>query len=348
MGGSCVVSITQNRVHAQKPIIKEQAYFMDYVNLGRAGIKVSRICLGCMSFGNDEAWKIEINEARKLVKKAIDLGINFFDTANVYSKGRSEEITGECLKGYRDDAIVATKVYFPVGEGPNDQGLSRRHIMHQIKRSLERLQMDHVDLYQIHRWDYSTPIEETMRALDDCVHLGLAHYIGASSMFAWQFLKALHTSDRLGLERFVSMQNHYNLLYREEEREMIPLCREEGIAILPWSPLARGFLTGKYKRGQQAKSSRFESDKYLAERYFKPEDFDLVETVEALAKEKGVKPAQIALAWLFRKGVTSPIIGATKVEHIEDAVGALDVRLDDGDVARLESGYRPHPVIGHQ
>jgi len=321
---------------------------MEYVSLGRAGARVSRICLGCMSFGNDASWKIELDQASKLVKKAIDLGINFFDTANVYSLGRSEEITGECLKGYRDKVIVATKVYFPMGDGPNDSGLSRHHIMQQIRASLRRLQMDYVDLYQIHRWDYNTPIEETMRALDDVVHLGFAHYIGASSMFAWQLLKALHTSEKLGLVRFVSMQNHYNLLYREEEREMIPLCREEGIALLPWSPLARGFLAAKYRRGETAKTPRYESDKYLSERYFKPEDFDIVETVEAMAKEKSVTPAQVALAWLLHKGVTSPIVGATKKEHIEEAVAALDIKLDTKDMEHLETGYRPHPVIGHQ
>ncbi len=321
---------------------------MEYVNLGRAGVKVSRICLGCMSFGNDAAWKVERDQAEKLVKRAVDLGINFFDTANSYSAGRSEEITGDCLKGYGDSVVVATKVYFPVGERPNDSGLSRRHIMHQIRASLKRLQRGYVDLYQIHRWDYNTPIEETMRALNDVVHLGFAHYVGASSMFAWQFLKALYTSDRLGLERFVSMQNHYNLLYREEEREMIPLCKEEGIALLPWSPLARGFLTGKYKRGETAKTTRYQNDQYLAERYFKPEDFDTVETVEKLAKEKGATPAQIALAWLLHKGVTSPIIGATKVEHIEEAAGSVEVKLDAEDLTNLEAGYKPHPILGHQ
>jgi len=321
---------------------------MEYVNLGRAGVKVSRICLGCMSFGNDTAWKLEVNQAQKLFNKALDLGINFFDTANVYSSGRSEEITGECLKGNRENVILATKVYFPTGDGPNDSGLSRLHIMNQIKASLKRLQTDHVDLYQIHRWDYNTPIQETMRALDEVVHRGFTYYIGASSMFAWQFLKALQTSDRLGLERFVSMQNHYNLLYREEEREMIPLCKEEGIALIPWSPLARGFLTGRYKRSEKPKSTRYESDEYLAGRYFKPEDFDVSETVESLATQKGVTPAQIALSWLLHKGVTSPIIGATKIEHIEEAVASIDVKLDAEEMKRLEAGYQPHPVIGHQ
>jgi aryl-alcohol dehydrogenase-like predicted oxidoreductase len=301
-----------------------------------------------MSFGNDAAWKVELDQARKLVKKAIDLGIDFFDTANVYSTGRSEEITGECLKGYRDNVVVATKVYFPMGEGPNDSGLSRRHIMQQVKASLKRLQMDYVDLYQIHRWDYSTPIEETMRALDDVVHLGFARYIGASSMFSWQFLKALHTSQQLGLEKFVSMQNHYNLLYREEEREMIPLCKEEGIALIPWSPLARGFLAGKYKRGETPNTPRYQSDRYLSERYFTPDDFQVQETVQALAEEKGVTPAQIALAWLLHKNVTAPIIGATKSEHIEEAVAAMEIKLEAEDMIRLEAGYKPHPVIGHQ
>ena len=321
---------------------------MEYVNLGKAGIKVSRICLGCMSFGNDAPWKIGLVQARKLVNKAIDIGINFFDTANVYSLGQSEKITGQCLKGNRDNVVVATKVFFPMGEGQNDSGLSRRHIMQQIRASLKRLQMDYVDLYQIHRWDYATPIEETMRALNDTVHLGFALYLGASSMFAWQLSKALYTSERLGLEKFTSMQNHYNLLYREEEREMIPLCREEGIALIPWSPLARGFLTGKYRRGETPKAVRYKSDRYLAERYFTSEDFDVLETVIALSKEKDVSPAQIAIAWLLHKGVTAPIIGATKVEHIEEAAGALEVELGAEDMTRLERAYKPHPVIGHQ
>lgn len=321
---------------------------MEYVNLGQAGVKVSRICLGCMSFGNNAAWQLGRDQADKILKKAVDLGVNFFDTANSYSNGLSEEITGECLKGYGDSVIIATKVYFPTAEGPNDSGLSRRNIMHQIRASLKRLQRDHVDLYQIHRWDYQTPIEETMRALNDIVHLELAHYIGASSMFSWQFLKALNTSDRLGLERFVSMQNHYNLLYREEEREMIPLCKEEKIAIIPWSPLARGFLTGKYKRGEPPKSTRYENDQYLSGRYFRPEDFDIVESVVQLAREKDVKPAQIALSWLLNKGVTAPIIGATRIEHVEEAVGALEVKLDTEEVKALEAQYKPHAVIGHQ
>ena len=321
---------------------------MQYVNLGRAGVKVSRICLGCMSFGNDAAWKVELDQARLIIKKAIDFGVNFFDTANVYSLGRSEEITGECLKDYREDMVVATKVRGIMGDKPNQSGLSRRHIMQQIKGSLKRLQMDHVDLYQIHRWDYATPIEETLRTLDDLVRQGSTLYVGASSMFAWQFLKALRTSERLGLERFVSMQNHYNLVYREEEREMIPLCKGEGIGLIPWSPIARGFLTGKYKRGEVWKATRYESDKLLPGRFFKPEDFDVLEEAVSVAKEKGVPPAQIAVAWLLHKGVTAPIVGATKVEHIEDAVAAIDVKLSASDLERLEAKYKPHPVIGHE
>jgi len=326
---------------------------MQYVNLGSAGVKVSRICFGCMSFGNDNAWKLELDEARPLVKKAIDLGINFFDTANVYSLGRSEEITGECLKDYRDDVIVATKVYDIMGKGPNDSGLSRFHVMQQINASLKRLQTDHIDLYQIHRWDYKTPIEETMMTLNDIVRQGMARYLGASSMFAWQFLSALYTSEKLGLEKFVSMQNHYNLVYREEEREMIPLCKEAGIAIIPWSPLARGFLTGKYKRNETPKSLRYEHERMdgtnpLADRYFRSEDFDVVESVVALAKEKDISPSQLALAWLLCKGVTAPIIGVTEIQHVEEAVECLQVKLDSDEMKRLEAPYKPHPVIGHE
>jgi len=321
---------------------------MQYVKLGRAGVKVSRICLGCWSFGNASPWMIEIGEARKVIGKAIDLGITFFDTANEYSQGRSEEIVGECLKDCHEDMVVATKVYFPMGKGPNDAGLSRRHIMQQIKGSLARLRTDHVDLYQTHRWDYDTPIEETIKALDDLVHQGKAHYIGASSMWAWQFAKALSISDRLGLTRFVSMQNHYNLCYREEEREMIPLCREEGIALIPWSPLGQGFLTGKYRRTETPDSARYKSSKVFAERYFHPENFDVLERAQEVAREKDVPVAQIALSWILHKGVTAPIIGATKVEHVEEAVNALELRLSEDDLKRLEEPYKPHPIWGHK
>jgi len=321
---------------------------LQYVNLGKSGVKVSRICLGCMSFGSDAAWKIELDKARPIVKKAIDLGVNFFDTANVYSRGRSEEILGECLKDCREEMVVATKVFNVMGKGPNDSGLSRRHITQQIKASLTRLKMDHVDLYQIHRWDYTTPIEETLRTLNDIVRTGKSHYIGASSMWTWQFQKALYTSEKLGLESFVTMQNHYNLAYREEEREMIPFCKQEGIGLMPWSPIARGFLTGKYKRGEISKLTRYASDEWLRDCFFKPEDFDVLEEVEAVAKQKGVTPAQIALAWLLHKGVTAPIVGATKIEHVEQAAAAVDVKLNTSDIERLEAKYKPHEIIGHE
>ena len=319
---------------------------MENNRLGSTGLQVFRICLGTMSFGNSEEWMIEIDKARPIVKRALDLGVNFFDTANVYSAGRSEEIVGELLNDHREDVVLATKVRLSTGEGPNKEGLSRYHIMDQVKKSLKRLQTDRIDLYQIHRWDYSTPIQETLVTLNDLVRQGMVNYIGASSMFAWQFAKALYTSDRLGIARFVSMQNHYNLCYREEEREMIPLCKDQKIALLPWSPLARGFLTGRYKRGKAADSPRYRTDKYFAERFFQPEDFDVVERVEEVAKEKGVTPSQIALAWLLHKGVCAPIIGATRVDHVEEAVSSLDVKLSADDMKRLEEKYKPHRIIG--
>jgi len=241
---------------------------MQYARLGRTGLEVSRICLGTMSFGNSEEWMVEIDRARAIVKRALDLGVNFFDTANVYSNGRSEEIVGELLKDHRDDVVIATKVRLKVGEGPNSEGLSRYHIMNQVKKSLKRLRTDRIDLYQTHRWDYSTTIEETLLALNDLVRRGMVNYIGTSSMFAWQFAKALAASDLLGIARFVSMQNHYNLCYREEEQEMIPFCKDQEIALIPWSPLARGFLTGRYKRGGKADTARYRSDKYFADRFF--------------------------------------------------------------------------------
>ena len=319
---------------------------MQYTLLGTTGLQVSRICLGTMSFGDSEEWMVEIDKARPIMKRALDLGVNFYDTANVYSNGRSEEIVGELLKDYRDDVVIATKVRLKVGEGPNREGLSRYHVMSQVKKSLKRLRTDRIDLYQTHRWDYSTPIEETVRALNDLVRQGLVNYIGTSSMFAWQFAKALAASDLLGIARFVSMQNHYNLCYREEEREMIPFCNDQGIALIPWSPLARGFLTGRYKRGGKVDTPRYRSDKYFAERFFKPEDFDVVERAEEIAKEKGVTVTQIALAWLLHKGVCAPIIGATKVEHLEDAVSSLDVKFSSDEMKRLEEPYKPHRIIG--
>ena len=299
-----------------------------------------------MSFGNSEEWMVEIERAKPIVRRALDLGVNFFDTANVYSNGRSEEIVGELLKDHRDDMVIATKVRLKVGEDPNGEGLSRYHIIDQVKKSLNRLQTDRIDLYQTHRWDYSTPIDETLLALNDLVRQGSVNYIGTSSMFAWQFAKALTASDLLGIARFVSMQNHYNLCYREEEREMIPFCKDQGIGLIPWSPLARGFLTGRYKRGGKTDTPRYRSDKYFAERFFRPEDFDVVECAEEIAKDKGVTVSQIALAWLFHKGVCAPIIGATKVEHLEDAVSALEVKLSSDDMKRLEEPYKAHRIIG--
>jgi 1-deoxyxylulose-5-phosphate synthase len=300
-----------------------------------------------MSFGNSSEWMLELEKSRPIIKRALDLGINFYDTANVYSNGRSEEIVGELLHDVRNDVVIASKVRFDVGERPNDHGLSRYHVMRESKKSLKRLNTDRMDLYQIHRWDYETPIEETLTALNDLVRDGLVNYIGASSMFAWQFAKALFTSDKLGISRFVSMQNHYNLCYREEEREMIPLCRDQGIALIPWSPLARGFLSGKYKRNEKPDGSRYKSDQLLPTRFFKSEDFDVVERATEVAKEKGVGTSQVALAWLLHKEVTAPIIGATKVEHVEEAVAATELRLSDDDMKRLEEPYKMHPILGH-
>lgn len=320
---------------------------MEYTRLGTSGLRVSRICLGTMSFGNEAEWMVEIDKARLIIKRALDLGVNFFDTANVYSNGRSEEIVGELLKDHRDDVVIASKVRLKIGEGPNKEGLSRHHIMTQARKSLKRLQTDRIDLYQIHRWDYSTPIEETLLALNDLVRRGMVEYVGASSMWSWQLAKALYTSDILHAARFVSMQNHYNLCYREEEREMIPLCKDQGIGLLPWSPLARGFLSGKYKRGKTPETARYRSDKYFAERFFRPEDFDVVEQAEEVAREKNVTPAQVALAWLFKKGVDAPIIGATRVEHLEEAVQSLELQLSEDDMKRLEGPYKPHRILGH-
>ena len=290
---------------------------------------------------------LELDQARPIIEKAIDLGVNFFDTSSTYSSGRSEEILGEVVKGRRDEVIVATKVYYPMGENPNQRGLSRLNIMHQIEGSLKRLGVNYVDLYQIHRWDYETPIEETLCALDDLVRGGKVMYVGASSMYAWQFSKALWTCDRLNLTRFVSMQNHYNLCYREEEREMIPLCQDQGIGVLPWSPLAMGFLSGKYTRDETPKSARYRSEPWLSQRYFRPEDFNVLEEVVQIAKSKGVTPSQIALAWLLHKGVVAPVLGATRLCHIEEAVESTNIRLEADDIRRLEAPYKPHPVIGH-
>jgi aryl-alcohol dehydrogenase-like predicted oxidoreductase len=325
---------------------------MDYVRLGTTGLKVSRLCLGAMTYG-DPAWRpwiLSEEAGRPFIKRALEHGITFFDTADMYSLGKSEEVLGRALKDFapRERVVVATKVYSPMSADPNDRGLSRKHLMASIDASLRRLGMDYVDLYQIHRWDTETPIEETLRALDDIVRSGKARYIGASSTMAWQFAKALHLADRHGWTRFVSMQNHYNLVYREEEREMLPLCREEGIGVLPWSPLARGFLAGNRKRGSQRDASvREQSDDYAHNMYYSDADYDVVDRVIDIAGARGVPPAQIALAWLLRQpGVTAPIVGASKIEQLDQAVAALDVKLTDEEARRLEEPYQPHPVLG--
>jgi aryl-alcohol dehydrogenase (NADP+) len=294
---------------------------MKYANLGKTGLKVSRICLGTMSYGSSQwrDWVLDEEESRPFIRRALELGINFFDTADMYSLGKSEEVVGRALRDFacREEVVIATKVYFPMGDKPNQSGLSRKHIMDSIDGSLKRLGTDYVDLYQIHRWDSQTPIEETMEALNDVLRAGKARYIGASSMFAWQFYKALHTADLNGWTRFVSMQNHYNLVYREEEREMIPLCMEEGVGITPWSPLARGFLAGNRRVKGEGNTTRAKSDQFAHRLYYQSSDFEVVDRTIQMAEKKEVKPVQIALAWLLQKpGVTAPIIGATNIHHL--------------------------------
>jgi aryl-alcohol dehydrogenase-like predicted oxidoreductase len=325
---------------------------MEYVRLGQTGLKVSRICLGCMSFGRSEAgshpWTLDEAQARPIVQRALDLGVNFFDTANVYSLGTSEEIVGKLLREMapREQVVIATKVHGRMSDDPNGAGLSRRAIFQEIDASLRRLGVDYVDLYQIHRWDSETPIEETLEALHDVVKSGKVRYIGASSMRAWQFAKALYLADLHGWTRFVSMQNHLNLMYREEEREMLPLCEAEGVAVLPWSPLARGKLT----RSWQEPSNRSQSDDYGKLLYGKTEasDFRVWERVSEIAAKRKISRAQVALAWVSSKPmVTSPIMGATQIHHLEEAVASLDVRLAPDEIQRLEEAYEPHPVVGH-
>jgi aryl-alcohol dehydrogenase-like predicted oxidoreductase len=323
---------------------------MRYVNLGQTGLRVSRICLGMMSYGKHESreWALEEKAAEPIVKRAAEAGITFFDTADVYNGGESEVITGRVLRklfGMREEYVVATKVHGQTMPGENGRGLSRKHIMASIDASLQRLELDYVDLYQIHRWDPRTPIEETMDALHDVVKAGKARYIGASSMYAWQFAEAQSVAST----RFVSMQNHYNLLYREEEREMIPQCLDQGIGVLPWSPLARGMLAGNRTREGERLTTRANTDGF-GDSLYKPEiDFDVVDRVAKVASEHGVPGAQVALAWLLHKpGVTAPIVGATKLEHLEDAIAAEDLSLSEGDIARLEEPYVPHAIAGHQ
>ena len=322
---------------------------MEYVRLGSAGMKVSRICLGCMSYGQADQrgqWVLNEEQSRPYIQRALELGINFFDTANVYANGMSETVLGRALRDFapRDEVVIATKVRFAMGPGPNDQGLSRKHILSSIDASLKRLGTDYVDLYQIHRWDYETPIDETLEALNDVVRAGKVRYIGASAMYAWQFAKALYTSDLHGWVRFVSMQPHYNLLYREEEREMLPLCRDQGIGVIPFSPLARGRLARKFEQNETA---RFQSDELATTRYIQEDNVTTIQRVSAVAEKRGLPMAQVALAWMLSKPIiTAPIIGATKPHHLEDAVAALSVQLTPDEIHHLEEAYQPHPVIG--
>jgi len=325
---------------------------MQYKNLGGTGLKVSQLCLGCMTFGvperGDHPWSLPENQSRPVIRKAVDLGINFFDTANAYSDGTSEEIVGQALRDYtrRDEVVIATKVFFPMSKGPNGGGLSRKAIFTAIDASLRRLGTDYVDLYQIHRWDHTTPIEETLEALHDAVKAGKARYLGASSMYAWQFSKALNLARQLGLTPFVSMQNLYNLLYREEEREMLPLCADARIAVLPWSPLARGRLA----RAGNTETARTRTDRYVNVLFGATEASDrkVIEQVAAIAASRGVPQARVALAWLSQKSVvTAPIVGASKPQHLDDAVAALELNLSESEIAQLEAPYVPHAVVGH-
>jgi aryl-alcohol dehydrogenase-like predicted oxidoreductase len=325
---------------------------MNYTNLGTAGLRVSRVCLGMMGFGNESErpWVIDEDAAEPIVRAAVEGGVTFFDTADTYSGGASEVATGRLVPKFlsRDEAVIATKVFMPVTPGENGGGLGRKHILSGIDASLARLKMDYVDLYQIHRWDPRTPIEETMEALNDVVRAGKARYIGASSMFAWQFAKAQHTAARHGWARFVSMQNHYNLVYREEEREMIPLCLDQGVGCIPWSPLARGMLAGNRTRDGGRHTTRSSTDTFTDYLYDQPTDFDVVDAVQEVATARGVPPAQVALAWLLQKpGVTAPIVGSTKQQHLVDALAAEALTLDEGEIERLEKPYVPHPVLGH-
>ena len=326
---------------------------MEYIRLGSAGLKVSRICLGMMSYGSqaERAWHLDEAAAEPIVKAAVEGGVTFFDTADTYSDGMTEEITGRLLSRIftrREDFVLATKVYFPMGPGPNDRGLSRKHILAAIDASLRRLGTEYVDLYQIHRWDYETPAEETMEALHDVVRAGKARYLGASSMFAWQFAKAQYVAERHGWSTFASMQNHYNLIYREEEREMIPLCGDQGVAVLPYSPLARGVLAGNRSRQGERRTARAGDDPLSDQRYNSPGDFDIADRLAEVAAARDAPPAQVALAWLLgRPSVTAPIVGATRLGHVSDALAATRLTLTGEEVRRLEEPYHPHPVLGH-
>jgi len=326
---------------------------VEYIRFGSSGMKVSRICLGCMSYGGPtERWQWALNEeqSRPFIKHALELGINFFDTANVYSNGGSESVVGKALRDFaasRDEVVIASKVFFDMGSGPNQGGLSRKHILSSIDASLKRLGTDYVDLYQIHRWDYNTPIEETLEALNDVVRAGKARYIGASAMYAWQFAKALYTADLHGWTRFVSMQPHYNLIYREEEREMLPLCADQNIAVIPYSPVAKGLLTRKPNR-ERNETLRAQTDD-VQKRLYDEEDLAIAQRVYEVAEARGLPMAQVALAWILAKPVvTAPIIGATKSHHLDDAVAALSIQLTPEEIRHMEEAYQPHPVLGYQ
>ncbi len=326
---------------------------MDYVQLGNTGLRVSRLCLGCMSYGSPQwrDWVLDENAALPFFEHALKGGINFFDTADVYSQGKSEEILGRTLNKLgveRERVVIATKVCMPMGTGPNQKGLSKKHIRHAIDASLKRLDVDYVDLYQIHRFDPDCPIEETLEALTGVVTSGKVLHIGASSMYAWQFAKYLHVADRDGYSRFVSMQNHYNLIYREEEREMIPLCRSEGVGVVPWSPLARGFLAGDRTPDRSGATTRAKSDQQAHRMYYRDSDFAVVERLKDVAAQRGLSNAQVALAWILHQpGITSPIVGATKLDHLDEALQAQQLELDHQELAALAEAYRPHPVLGH-
>ena len=325
---------------------------MEYINLGLSGLKVSRICLGMMTYGSSvwRPWVLDEEESRPFIQRELELGVNFFDTADMYSQGVSEEVTGRALRDFtrRDEVVIASKVFFPTGDAPNQGGLSRLHIIRAVEDSLQRLGTDYIDLYQIHRADPTTPMEETLAALHDLVVAGKVRDIGASSMYAWQFASALYLADLHGWTRFISMQNHYNLVYREEEREMMPLCRAEGVGVIPWSPLARGFLAGNRDREKYGETARAKSDEFAQQLYFQETDFEVVERVVRLADRLEASPAQVALAWLLHQdGISAPVIGASKLYQLEQAVAALEIELRPDDCAYLEESYQPQPVLGH-
>ena len=326
---------------------------MEYKRLGSTGLKVSRLCMGTMTYGSKtwRPWVLDEEEARPFIRRAIELGINFFDTADMYSVGASEEVLGRALKEFgpaREHVVIATKVFNPMGDGPNERGLSRKHIFNAIDASLRRLGTDYVDIYQIHRFDYETPVEETLIALNDLVRAGKVRYIGASAMFAWQFMKMLMTSEKLNLARFVSMQNYYNLVYREEEREMLPLCRAEGIGVTPFSPLARGFVVGNRRKEDYGETVRAKTDEFSRRQYYSAQDFAIVDRIGEVAKNRGVNNAQIALAWVLQQpGITAPIVGASKMYQLDDAIAALSIKLEESELKLLAELYRPRAIIGH-